>query len=85
MPENIPSSAYFFDQQQSCFEPPSRHVYIISLIGQSRGLRSNDLDISTCENDPPEGTVLYEVTNSVRRFCQRKGLSYDRFDRTGLK
>jgi hypothetical protein len=40
---------------------------------------------SDCENNPPERASLYELTQSISRFCQRKGLSHDRFDRTGLK
>jgi hypothetical protein len=45
---------------------------------------SSDQRLSNCENDPAEGTALYEVTESISRFCQRKGLSHDRFDRSGL-
>src|ERR1700758_2419091 len=46
---------------------------------------SPDQRLSDCENDPPEGAALYEVTESISRFCQRKGLGHDRFDCTGLE
>src|ERR1700693_421615 len=41
--------------------------------------------LTNCENDPPEGAALYEVTQSISSFGQWEGLSHDRFDRTGLK
>ena len=40
---------------------------------------------SDCKNNPPEGPALNEITQSLSRFDQRERLSYDRFDRTGLK
>jgi hypothetical protein len=40
---------------------------------------------SDCKNYPPEGAILYEVAQSFSRFCQRKGFSHDRFDRTRLQ
>src|SRR5437899_9146122 len=41
--------------------------------------------LSDCEDDPAEGAALNQVTQSISRFGQRKGLSHDRFDRTGFK
>jgi|SRR5277367_1412145 len=35
---DIPSSAYCFDQQHVCFEPPSHQVDVISLVCKSGGL-----------------------------------------------
>src|ERR1700722_18521688 len=40
---------------------------------------------SDCQNDPPEGAVFNEITQSVSRFGQRERLRDDRFDRTRLK
>src|SRR5437016_3290493 len=40
---------------------------------------------SDCEDDSAEGTALNQITQSSSRFCQRKGLRHDRFDRTGFK
>ena len=40
---------------------------------------------SDCENNPPEGSILNEITQSIRRFGRREGPSHDRFDGTGLK
>jgi molybdate transport system ATP-binding protein len=41
--------------------------------------------LSDCEDDPPEGAAVNQVTQSISRFGQREGLSHDRFDRAGLK
>src|SRR5580658_1716916 len=40
---------------------------------------------SNCEDDPAERPALNQVTQRFSRVGQRKGLSHDRFDRTGLK
>src|ERR1700722_5385545 len=40
---------------------------------------------SDCKNYPPEGAAFNEIPESIGRFYERKSLSYDRFDRTGLK
>ena len=42
-------------------------------------------NLSNCEDDPAEGAVLNQVTQSISRLGQRKGLSHDRFDRARLK
>ena len=42
-------------------------------------------NLSDCEDDPAEGAVLNQVTQSISRFGQREGLAHDRFDRAGLK
>src|SRR3984885_12787681 len=40
---------------------------------------------SDCKNYSPERAAFNEITQSLSRFCQRKGPSHDRFDRTGFK
>jgi hypothetical protein len=41
--------------------------------------------LSDCEGRSAEGAVLNHVTQSIRRFGQRKGFGDDRHDRAGLK
>src|SRR6266481_8036532 len=36
------------------------------------------IKLSDCEDDPAEGAVLNQITQSFSRFVQREGLSHDR-------
>jgi hypothetical protein len=58
-----------------------KHHRLRDLVGRPKSHQS----LSDCEDDPAEGAALNQVTQSISRFGQRKGLSHDRFDGAGLK
>jgi hypothetical protein len=58
-----------------------KHHRLRDLVGRPKSHQS----LSDCEDDPAEGAALNQVTQSISRFGQWEGLSYDRFDGAGLK